>query len=388
MINIDDKIKKLSSKTEAKDPVKIAITGLGSVGNYLLNYLIDFDYPLQVSLIGRSKEKMQSDMNIALIASNIRRRQFISYKIFEADLNNVQQLSEVIKSIDPDFIVNSSRAYSNIKYGSISWHTVRAYGLWSPLSVRFIKNIMAAVEFSGTAPIVINTSYSDAVNAWLKTSGKPYPDFGSGNLNHLIPRIRLAIAKSQNITDCNNIEITLATSHFHDVVISKEGHTEGVDPLIHIGYKGQQLSLDMESIYKACAIPMPIDTKRNMMNASSNYEIITTVLKACLTKTKHILHIPGAMGMIGGYPVMVNGEANTVSVNEEYFTLSQMQEVNRKSIYLDGIENVKDGFLIYTNELIEKVKKAFNYGVPKTVSINDSDSIAEEIIKNIIEKYK
>lgn len=223
---------------------------------------------------------------------------------------------------------------------------------------------------------------------YRKTSGKPYPDFGSGNLNHLIPRIRLAIAKSQNITDCNNIEITLATSHFHDVVISKEGHTEGVDPLIHIRYKGQQLSLDMEIIYKACAIPMPTDTKRNMMNASSNYEIITTVLKACFAKTKHILHIPGAMGMIGGYPVVVNGEANTVSVNEEYFTLSQMQEVNRKSIYLDGIENVKDGFLIYTNELIEKVKKAFNYGVPKTVSINDSDSIAEEIIKNIIEKYK
>jgi hypothetical protein len=388
MININNKIEKLSSKIDAKSPVKIAIIGLGSVGNYLLNYLIDFDFPLQISLIGRSKENMQSDMNIALVASNIRKRPFINYNVFEADLNNVQQLSEIIKNINPDFIINSSRAYSNIKYGSISWHTVRAYGLWSPLSVKFVKNTMTAIEFSGTTPIVINTSYSDAVNAWLKTSGKLYPDFGSGNLNHLIPRIRLAVAKSQNITDCNNIEIILATSHFHDVVISKEGQTEGVEPLISVRYHNEKLSVDMPEIYKLCAIPMPTDAKRNMMNASSNYEIITTILKACLTKTKQILHIPGTMGMVGGYPVVVDGGENTVSIYEKYFTLSQMQKVNSKSIYLDGIEAIENGVLTYTNELIEKVKKSFDYNLPKAISINDSDIVAEEIIKHIIEKYR
>jgi hypothetical protein len=53
---------------------------------------------------------------------------------------------------------------------------------------------------------------------------------------------------------------------------------------------------------------------------------------------------------------------------------------------LDGIENVKDGVLYYTDELIEKTKKHFGYCLPKQVKIEDSDLVASEIITNIIEK--
>ena len=34
-----------------------------------------------------------------------------------------------------------------------------------------------------------------------------------------------------------------------------------------------------------------------------------------------------------------------------------MRKKNKESIYLDGIENVQDGVLVYTNELLQKVKK-------------------------------
>jgi hypothetical protein len=247
---------------------------------------------------------------------------------------------------------------------------------------------MQAVQNTGLSPIVINTSYSDVVNAWLKTAGKAYPIFGSGNLNHLIPRIRFAVASEMQITDIENIDIMLATSHFHDVVISKEGHTESIKPLIDIRYRGDRLSVDLAKIYAKCAISMPVDAKRNMMNASSNYEIITVLLKALASGTKQTLHIPGAMGLVGGYPVSVDGGSakTSISINEEVFTLSQMQELNAKSIYLDGIENVKDGILYYTDELLVKTQKHFGYCLPKFVSLEDSDSVASEIIANIIEK--
>jgi hypothetical protein len=384
----NEKLTSLSYKLGANQPIKIAIIGLGSVGNYLLNYLLELDHKIELYIIGRSKEKLQCDVNIALVAVNIRRRPFVSCSVHEADLNNIPQLTDVIGKIKPDFIVNSSRAYSNLKYGSISWNTVRAYGIWSPLSVKYIKNIMQAVQLSATTPIVINTSYSDAVNAWIKTSGKLYPDFGSGNLNHLIPRIRFAVAIEKQIEDIDNIEIVLATSHFHDVVISKEGQTEGVNPLISIKYNGMDLQVDLPDIFAKCAIPMPVDAKRNMMNASSNFEIISTILKAITTQTKQTLHIPGALGMIGGYPVYIQGEEKypEVRINEDYFSLRQMQKLNRKSIYLDGIENVENEILFYTDELIEKTKKHFDYILPKQVKLENSNEVAEEIIKNIIEK--
>ena len=91
---------------------------------------------------------------------------------------------------------------------------------------------MEAYELSNSKAIVINTSYSDAVIPWLKSAGKAYPDFGSGNINHLLPRIKFALAEENNIEDWWNIDITYAVAHFHDVVISKEGKTEGVDQLI------------------------------------------------------------------------------------------------------------------------------------------------------------
>jgi hypothetical protein len=388
MIDTSSKIRSLLKKTDANQPIRIAIIGLGSVGNYLLNFLQNIDYKIELYVIGRSKEKMQCDVNIALVAASIRKCSFVPCFIYEADLNNISQLADVIEQINPDFIVNSSRAYSHLKYGSISWNTVRAYGIWSPLSVKYIKNIMQAVQDSGANPLVINTSYSDAVNAWIKTAGKLYPDFGSGNLNHLVPRIRFAVAKEKQIKDIENIEIILATSHFHDVVISKEGQTENVNPLISIKYQNKDIQVDLSKIFASCAISMPVDAKRNMMNASSNYDIIATILKAITTQTKQVLHIPGAMGMIGGYPVTIHGEEHLpeIKINEDYFTLEQMQELNRRSIYLDGIENVEGGTLFYTDELIEKTKNHFGYVLPKQVNFEDSNDVASEIITNIIEK--
>ena len=224
---LDSKLEKLEAKILNKQRVRIAIFGLGSVGNYLLNYLLSLPDNPVIFVVGRNKEKMECDVNIAKVSAGIRSDNFTSIGISEADFNNVDQLAEVIHQIKPDFIINSSRAYSHLKYGSISWNKIRAYGIWSPLSVKYIKNIMKAVSWCDLSPIVINTSYSDATNAWLKTGGLRYPDFGSGNLNHLIPRIKLAIAREYAIADIHQLEVTLCTSHFHDVLISKEGNHTG-----------------------------------------------------------------------------------------------------------------------------------------------------------------
>ena len=51
------------------------------------------------------------------------------------ELNDIESIEKAISKYDPDFIVNSSRAYPGLKYGSISWHNVRAYGIWTPLSI-------------------------------------------------------------------------------------------------------------------------------------------------------------------------------------------------------------------------------------------------------------
>lgn len=246
---------------------------------------------------------------------------------------------------------------------------------------------MKAYSEAESKAIVINTSYSDAVIPWLKSAGKVFPDFGSGNINHLIPRIKFALAKEYNILDWWNIDVTYAVAHFHDVVISKEGHTEGVKQLICAEYDGKKFEIE-DSVFLACKIAMPVDAKRNMMNASSNFEIIQAILNAVRNKKQTKLHIPGFDGNIGGYPVIIDGTKTKpeVYIDEQKFSLDEMKKKNLESIYLDGIENVINGKLFYTDELIQKVKDKFNSSLPKSVAFDEIDKVADFIIKNIIEK--
>lgn len=120
---------------------RIMIIGLGSVGNYLLDYLLSTaDERMDICVVGRDEYKMQSDVNIAKIASMIRGKNRSQVSIISnVDLGDVASITNALQKFQPDIIVNSSRAYSGLKYGSISWGSIRAYGLWAPLAVRFTK---------------------------------------------------------------------------------------------------------------------------------------------------------------------------------------------------------------------------------------------------------
>ena len=372
--------------------VRIMIIGLGSVGNYLLDYLTSVGDPgMEIRVVGRNGDKLQSDVNIVRVASMIRgqNRSDISIRD-QVDLNDISKIAAAIDEYRPDIIINSSRAYPGLKYGSISWQSIRAYGIWTPLAVKYTKNIMRACEEVGSDAVVINTSYSDAVIPWLKGAGMAYPDLGSGNINHLIPRIKMAVAQECRIEDYRSIDVTFAVSHFHDVVISKEGHTEGLDMLIDIRYQEEKLAVNPGDIFAKCRIPMPVDSKRNQMNASSNFEIIMAILSAVRDGEKRKLHCPGAFGEIGGYPVIVDGRGERMGayICEDYFTLDKMRKKNRESIYLDGIEDVREGVLTYTDELLDKVRTAFGVKLMKQVAFDEIESAADYIIREIIERNR
>ncbi len=389
MRTLEEKLNVLKNNSK-NQKVRIMILGLGSVGLYLLDYLLSAqDQDLEICVAGRNKEKMASDVNIVKVASLIRGQNRSAVHIKDGvDFHDTASIAACLKEYQPDIIVNSSRAYSGLKYGSISWKHVRAYGIWAPLAIKYIKNIMEAYEAVKSDAVVINTSYSDAVIPWLKSAQKAYPDFGSGNINHLIPRLQLAAAEEYGIEDYWNLDITYAVSHFHDVVISKEGQTEGVSQLITLTYKGKQLKPDLDKLFSACRIPMPVDAKRNMMNASSNYEIIRAILAAVREGKKVKLHCPGVFGEIGGYPVVIDGTGEEVKayLDETYFDLERMRKKNRESIYLDGIKDVSDGILTFTDELVEKCRKAFGVTLMREVRFEDIDKAAQFLITEIIEK--
>ena len=387
MKTLDERLK-IVEKNVKNDDITIMIIGLGSVGTYLLDFLVSKNDPsIKLVVVGRNAEKMQSDVNIVRVAGLIREVNKSQIEIeANVDLEDISSIEKAIAKHDPDFIVNSSRAYAGIKYGSISWHNVRAYGIWTPLSIKFTKNIMEACDNVDTNAVVINTSYSDAVIPWLKSAGKAYPDFGSGNLNHLIPRMKFAVADILGVDDFWNVDFNFAAAHFHDVVISKEGQTEGVELPLKIYYRGEEKDIPHDDIFKMCSISMPVDQKRNMMNASSNYRIISAVIDAMRTGENQKVFAPGVFGNIGGYPVIIGYKYDKISawIDESVFTFDEMDKANRESLALDGVEDIKDGSLYYTDDLISKVKKVFDADLPKEVKYDDIEKTASFLIDEII----
>ena len=405
MKTLNEKLNLIRKKLDGGEKITIAIFGLGSVGCYLLDYLVSLADPqLRIAVVGRNADKMQQDVNIIRTAATIRRQMRSEIVVCGGcDFKDVKSIEAALRKIKPDFIVNSSRLYAGLKYGTISWSNLRAYGIWTPMSLLLGKNIMEAYDAAGCNAISINTSYSDAVIPWLKSAGMAYFDFGSGNLNHLIPRIKFYVAQKEGIENLNDIDITLVASHFHDVVISKEGHTEGEKLLLSIKYQGKPLDINPDDVYKACSISMPpldinpddvykacsismpTDQKRNMMNASSNFDIIYSIISAIRNRTCIKIHTPGVDGNIGGYPFIIDATGQDVKgyISDEY-PLELMHQVNRKSIYHDGIENVTDGKLIYTDELVEKVKTRFGVDIPKEVPISEAETVAQILINGII----
>jgi len=335
MKSLHDRLKTVEQHVKANE-ITVMIIGLGSVGTYLLDYLVSGDDPaLRVVVVGRNYAKMEQNVNIVRVAALIRQRNRSRIDIeADVDLTDIDAIRDVIRKYRPDFIVNSSRAYSGLKYGSISWANVRAYGIWTPLSIRFTKNIMEACDQADTDAVVINTSYSDAVIPWLKSAGKAYPDFGSGNLNHLVPRMKFAAAEMLGVEDFWNVDIMFAAGHFHDVCISKEGQTEGVELPLKIYYRGQEQQLPHDRLFAACKISMPVDAQRNMMNASSNYQIITAVIDSVRTGKEQKVFSPGVFGNIGGYPVKIGYRDNGLDawIDESVFSFEQMNRADRASM--------------------------------------------------------
>ena len=368
--------------------IMIMIIGLGSVGTYLLDYLVSTnDEAVRIVVVGRNFAKMEQNVNIVRISALIRGLNRSQIDIQDGvDLNDIDSVRRTIEQYKPDIIVNSSRAYPGLKYGSISWANIRAYGIWTPLAIRFTRNIMTACDEADTDSLVINTSYSDAVIPWLKSAGKAYPDFGSGNMNHLVPRIRFAAAQMLGVEDFWNVDVMFAAGHFHDVCISKEGQTEGIELPLKLYYRGEEINLDHNEIYKRCAISMPVDQQRNMMNASSNYRIIDAIISTARTGEEQVIFSPGVFGNIGGYPVRIGMSDGKLDarIDESVFDFETMNKADRASMAMDGVEDVKDGYLIYTDHLLEKVHNAFGADLPKQVHFDEIDKTADYIIEEII----
>lgn len=374
----------------------IMICGVGSVGSYLLDFLInDSDLTnIKIVLIGRNRDKLNRLKNMCDLTSTLRNKESC-LREFEiesdiCDLANLVDVTAILNKYHPNIIVNTSRSYSGVKYGSISKDL--GYGMWAPFSYHLFEILMDARELASKCddeydPWIINSSLPDiTIPMWIRSHANEHVKsvskiLGSGNIYHLVGRLNFLYHDNFSIVG----------SHRTSSVATKTGTV----PESWIKIYSQNLHRVL-SYSEVCArlknvtsekFPIEEGSFRNKMNASSNYSLIRMILGYGGINT---LHSSGFCGNVGGYPItMHHFFAETFpTVDFDKFDLNELVAINEQSMKGDGISVLENGDIEFEKDLLDGCYSKFGIKLPQILHTRNKDeleSYRQNLISNVLE---
>lgn len=367
--------------------MKALICGYGSTGKYVVDMLSRLDIEdLEIHILSRKpEEEILPRLNTTIISSMI--MESTNEIIYHScSMENISAMADLLKEVKPDIIAYNGRFISNVKYGSFSYPNGIGYGVWTPLAVPLVYNIMKAIKIAGISTKVIDTSHPDIVEPLLKSVGYDVLT-GLGNINHMVPRIKRFISKELNVP-LQEIDVTLICSHFLNTYACRDGNDMGSPYFLEYSIGGKKdKRISNKSLIEACHIPMVSDSVRNLMIASDTVEVIKILTGDRAVK----IHLPGANGLIGGYPCILyplKEREDVEIVLPEGMELTDAIEINKVSSMYDGVEEINNGIITFMDKDIAKLKEVFDIDYPKSIHIDECFNFAKEIAKKLTEVAK
>lgn len=291
-----------------KEIKKIMMVGYGSACQYALDFITRnpnlSNCEIVITSI-QSEEEVTSRINTTLVSAQLMTKKIPKVRYVQMDLTDHNKMVKILKKESPDLISYSGRFISGIKYGAYSYPNKLGYGVWLPLAFPLIYRLCKAVKEADLHCTIINTSFPDGVVPLLWYAGFTNV-IGAGNLNHLIPRVKMATGSDF---------VLMAGAHYLNTYVSKEGNPRGSK--YYLGYmnsegkfvsnaNGGLSNKDCEDIFAKCNIPLESGHTRNLMIASD----IANLIDIIVTGSNRIVHVPGVLGLPGGYPATYDYNAD------------------------------------------------------------------------------
>lgn len=190
----------------------------------------------------------------------------------------------------------------------------------------------------------IAASFPDVVNPSLARSGLG-PRCGIGNVREPVAKIQALLGDRLGVAPAR-VEVRLVAQHaFEYAVFQAEPAAELPPHLLQVTVDGKDYSeLGHEAL--RAPFPFPFDLHFNRITASAAIDAMRALLHPSPVRT----HLPGVLGLVGGYPVCVeNGE---ISLDlAEPWSEAQAIAINENSLRWDGVERIEaDGTIVFTVE--------------------------------------
>ncbi|WP_183864961.1 hypothetical protein [Rhizobium sp. BK661] len=360
---------------------KILVIGQGVLGGDVLDLLLQSGAPLALTVGARNQEKALQRINLArYTALNLGQSQPVD--LVTVDLMEVEQTADLIERLKPDIIFNATTLHSwwvitKLPPAAFARLDAGRGGIWTPMHQVLIRKLMKAVRLVDSKAVVVNASYPDVVNASLAGEGLA-PSVGIGNIANAVPGIRLAASHMLNLPPAE-VDVRFFAHHYLSYRMPSTGGTDGAPYHLSIYANGMEVpagEIDHDALFKSVA--SRFRRVKGLAGQSVTASSATAMLLALANPAGHVVHAPGPLGLVGGYPVRIAKAGLLVDLPGK-LTLDEAIDINCRCQHYDGIESVDDdGTVRFTDASSEVLHEVLGFDL-KSYSPEECEERAAEL---------
>ncbi|MDA1308495.1 MAG: hypothetical protein O2985_02705 [Proteobacteria bacterium] len=317
------------------------IISIGELGTHVLEAVSRSGLFRRIVVASRSGLKAQQRLNNALIGAGLD-GYFPRFEAVELDFNDPACVKQ-LRALAPDVIFSAPSLRPWWRTGDPATGALPFAALMSlhlaPMAV--LRERMAEADLDG---IWIAASFPDVINPCLSRSGYG-PHCGVGNVQEPIAKIQAGVGRALCI-DPREVAIRLVAQHAFEYYVMREEPSDALPPYqLQVLAAGEDVSdLGHQILHEP--FPFPYDLHFNRVTASACLVALRTLAATGPSRT----HLPGVLGLPGGYPVLVEGKRLQLDLAEGW-SVEAAVATNTASLPWDGIDALDtDGTVHFTQE--------------------------------------
>jgi len=323
----------------------LLIVSLGELGTNVLEAVGRSGLFERIVVASRSIEKALGRINNAAIGCGIEGC-FPRFEALSLNFNDPASV-RVLRALAPDVIFCAPTLRPWWKIGGLDdTGTSPAervpFGGYVSLQLAPVATFRARLAEAGLVSLWVAASFPDVVNPSLARTGFG-PTCGIGNVREPVAKIQAGVGQRLGVPP-TRVDVRLVAQHAFEYGVFKAVPTDVLPPyMLQVTVDGE----DHTAIGHAALrepFPFPYDLHFNRVTASAAVDGLRALISPGATRT----HLPGVLGLVGGYPVVV--EAGCIRLDlAANWTETDAIATNEASLPGDGIERIEaDGTIVFT----------------------------------------
>jgi hypothetical protein len=361
----------------------VMIIGPGDLGGTVLELLARTRVAERIVVAGRDAERGTRRCNLARIGAMAQGYE-PEIAFVRLDLNDQDTVAEAVRREAPALILSTASLLTwwlpdLLPRQPAARLKAAPFGVWLPVHLTLVLKLMEALRQAGYAGHTLTAPFPDVVNPILGTLGLA-PTCGVGNLDEVVPKIRLLAARRLGVS-ATDVRVTLVAHHALERA-ALGGRTAEVPPhflRIEHGDDDVTSAVDAEGLLLA-PYSLPTGPVTHYLTAGSTVRLIGALLR----EEETFLHAPGPCGLPGGYPVLA-GHHGVRPAPVEGLSLEEAVDINELSHRFDGIDRIEeDGTAVFRPEAAEVMRDVLGYDCERLAPA-EAEARARELIARFCE---